>query len=123
MSKYEMIAEEVTKRIFQEDPTLIERYGERGRNQTFIDNMHHLDYLKTAMELNTSKIFTDYALWLRGILIKHGMTTQTLIDNFLFLEEELEKCMMVESEIRSAYIGLLGEAVSILRDVQGGEAQ
>lgn len=31
--------------------------------------------------------------------------------------------MMVESEIRSAYIGLLGEAVSILRDVQGGEAQ
>lgn len=122
MSHYERLAEEVTKRIFREDTTLMERYGERGRGQTFIDNMHHLDYLQTAMALNTAKVFTDYAIWLRGILIKHGMTTQTLIDNFLFLEEELDKNTQIEAEVSYAYINLLREAVSVLKELQGGEA-
>ncbi|NRG47373.1 hypothetical protein HRF87_21855 [Bacillus sp. CRN 9] len=119
MSRFETIAEEVTIRIYREDPTLIERYGKRGKEQTFTDNLHHLDYLKAASDLNSTAIFTDYAIWLNGILTKIGMTSQTLIDNFIYLDEALQNSPFVDHAEAAVYSRYLADAIQALQSMKG----
>ncbi|CEG28825.1 hypothetical protein [Bacillus sp. B-jedd] len=85
----EQIIDTVTAKIYEREPGLLERYGEKGKLKCKEDNLHHFNHLKTAYELNDKAVFTDYALWLNGILTKHGMSTQHLIDNFAIIEEVL----------------------------------
>ncbi|WP_145948141.1 hypothetical protein [Paenibacillus sp. Y412MC10] len=42
-------------------------------------------HLETALELDDSRVFSDYAVWLNGILNNYGMETHTLTDNFRYL--------------------------------------
>ncbi|WP_145027733.1 hypothetical protein [Paenibacillus sp. Y412MC10] len=46
-------------------------------------------HLETALELDDSRIFSDYAVWLNGILNTYGMETRTLTDNFRYLQQSL----------------------------------
>ena len=83
------IAHKATDVIYDREPALWERYGEKGKKKCLEDNEHHLKQLITATDLGQSKFFTDYAHWLNGILVKHGMSTKHLIDNFRILQELL----------------------------------
>ncbi len=107
---------QVTIRIYERDPSLKERYGEKGIAKCKADNQHHLDHLYTAAEMNDSTIFTDYTRWLNGILQKFHMGTQTLLDNYEILEEELNH--VPESDLslerREAYQALLLEGIQLL---------
>ncbi|GGB70287.1 hypothetical protein [Fictibacillus barbaricus] len=86
----DVMVERVTEKIYGKDPTLIERYGDKGRGKCIEDNHHHFKHLETAYELDNSKFFIDYALWLDGILQKFGMNTEHLMDNFSFIIDVLE---------------------------------
>ena len=85
-----VMVERVTEKIYEKDPTLIERYGDKGRRKCIEDNHHHFKHLETAYELDNSNFFIDYALWLDGILQKFGMNTELLMDNFSFIIDVLE---------------------------------
>lgn len=85
------VINEVTERIYKEDPSLTEKYGERGIEKCREDNEHHLRQLAAAHAIKDEKMFVDYALWLDGILQRHGMNTKHLTDNFRFLEEAFER--------------------------------
>ncbi|WP_368504281.1 hypothetical protein AB3N04_19855 [Alkalihalophilus sp. As8PL] len=80
--EYHPIIDEITKEIYQAFPELNEKYGEAGRKKCREDNQHHFHTLETAYQMDQEKIFVDYALWLNGILVKHGMSPKHLIDNF-----------------------------------------
>jgi hypothetical protein len=103
------MVEEVTKRIYEKDPTLTERYGEKGRAKCVEDNHHHFQHLETAHELDNVVFFTDYALWLNGILQKFGMSTQLLMDNFTFIIEVLKEADAEDPRI-DCYIDYLNTA-------------
>lgn len=107
---------QVTIRIFERDPSLLERYGEKGIHKCKADNQHHLDHLHTAAELQNSAIFTDYTRWLNGILLKFHMGTQTLLDNYEILVEELSHVSEsdLSTERREAYQALLLEGIQLL---------
>ncbi|MFC7372777.1 hypothetical protein ACFQPF_14005 [Fictibacillus iocasae] len=111
----EEIAYTVTERIYEQDPALLERYGEAGKRKCTEDNEHHLKHLQTAHELENEQFFTDYALWLNGILSKYGMNEQHLIDNFQLIDDVLlkEYSTFGESE---AYRNYLAAAVQSLKD-------
>jgi len=81
------IAQRATYTIYEREPELFERYGEKGKEKCLEDNHHHLKQLATSVELGNSKMFVDYAVWLNGILLRHGMSTRHLIDNFLILQQ------------------------------------
>mgnify|MGYP005609970033 FL=1 len=106
--------EKVTERIYALDPSLHERYGEKGKDKCRTDNQHHLDHLQTAFELENAKVLTDYTLWLNGILQKYGMKTQTLLDNFVVLKEELELLSDLPDRQKGMYRSYLAEAIDIL---------
>ena len=106
--------EKVTERIYALDPSLHERYGEKGKDKCRADNQHHLDHLQTTFELENAKVFTDYTLWLNGILQKYGMKTQTLLDNFVIIKEELEQISDMPDIKKKMYLSFLTDAIDIL---------
>ena len=113
--------EQVTERIYALDPSLQDRYGEKGKEKCRQDNQHHLDHLQTAYELNNPKVFTDYTLWLNGILQKFGMKTQTLLDNFTILKEELELISDMPDKKQNMYLSCLTDAIDILERAKAKE--
>jgi len=83
------LAEKATVEIYKREPSLLSRFGEEGKAKCLKDNEHHIKQLETALLLDNKQFFIDYALWLNGILTKHGMSTQHLIDNFTIMQQLL----------------------------------
>ncbi|MFC7365993.1 MULTISPECIES: hypothetical protein [Bhargavaea] len=109
----DMIVNQVTEKIYELEPALLERFGEPGKAKCREDNHHHMRHLQTAYNLNETKVFTDYAVWLDGILTKHGMNTKHLIDNFEIIRSLLEE---ETSEQAKTYRQYLTTAISTLKE-------
>ncbi|KZE36399.1 hypothetical protein AV656_14750 [Bhargavaea cecembensis] len=112
------IVNQVTEKIYELEPALLERFGDQGKAKCREDNHHHMKHLQTAYELNETKIFTDYAVWLNGILTRHGMNTKHLIDNF-----EIIRSLLTEdkSEQAESYRQALSKAIETLKEDDGTE--
>ncbi|PLT29669.1 hypothetical protein CUU66_11870 [Peribacillus deserti] len=108
------IINSVTELIYQNEPALFDRYGEKGKAKCKEDNHHHFKHLHTAYELADSQFFIDYAIWLNGILTKHGMETRHLTDNFSIIHEVLDQPELNQEDEIIAYLSYLEEAVQVL---------
>ncbi|PRO65953.1 hypothetical protein [Alkalicoccus urumqiensis] len=106
-----VIIDRVTEKIYKDDPTLWERYGQRGVDRCREDNEHHLRQLRAAYAVKSPQMVVDYAHWLNGILNRHGMTTAHLTANFRFLQEALREEKTEKAVVFSEY---LDEAVHSL---------
>ncbi|SEJ79786.1 hypothetical protein SAMN04488127_2836 [Bhargavaea ginsengi] len=112
------IVNQVTEKIYELEPALLERFGEQGKAKCREDNHHHMKHLQTAYALNEAKVFTDYAVWLNGILTRHGMKTKHLIDNYQIIRSLLAED---KSEQAESYYRYLSEAITTLEQVAGTE--
>jgi hypothetical protein len=110
------MVERVTEKIYENDPSLMDRYGEKGRTKCIEDNHHHFKHLETAYELDNEEFFIDYALWLDGILQKFGMTTELLMDNFSLIVDVLNEQDVKDTTRIEAYIDYLNKANNILSE-------
>jgi hypothetical protein len=108
------MVERVTEKIYKNDPSLMDRYGEKGRAKCIEDNHHHFKHLETAYELDNKGFFTDYALWLDGILQKFGMTTALLMDNFSIIIDVLNEQDVKNNPRVEVYIDYLNKANDVL---------
>ncbi|MGD7045625.1 hypothetical protein [Jeotgalibacillus proteolyticus] len=119
MRAIQPLAEQATERIYERYPSLIDRYGEQGKTKCYEDNVHHFRQLHSAYELKQAAFFIDYAVWLNGILSKHGMNEQHLIDNFKIMKEVLSASSQVEEEALPVYKTFLNQAISALTGHSG----
>ncbi|MFD1359685.1 hypothetical protein ACFQ4X_17445 [Fictibacillus halophilus] len=104
----------VTEKIYENDPSLMDRYGDKGRAKCIEDNHHHFKHLETAYELDNEEFFSDYALWLDGILQKFGMSTELLMDNFSIIIDVINEQDAKDTPRIKAYIDYLNKANNIL---------
>lgn len=114
MNAFNSIVDRVTEMIYKREPSLLDRFGERGKEKCREDNHHHMKHLQTAYELNNEAFFTDYAIWLDGILTKHGMTSQLLIDNFIILIDAVEETNDFSTQQKQCYTNYLTSAIGVL---------
>ncbi|MEK4027115.1 MULTISPECIES: hypothetical protein [Bacillaceae] len=106
------LAEKATAEIYKREPALLSRFGEEGKAKCLEDNNHHIKQLESALLLDNEQFFIDYALWLNGILTKHGMSTRHLIDNFTIIQQLLIENGEQENEKGLFY---LSEAIFALQ--------
>ncbi|CEG22167.1 hypothetical protein BN1080_01089 [Planococcus massiliensis] len=89
------IAKSTANQIYEAYPFLWDRFGERGFEHTEKDNLHHLDHLETAYDLNDKQVFLDYTIWLEKVLTSRNVGADLIIDNFErligFIEAEAEQ--------------------------------
>jgi hypothetical protein len=109
-----VMVERVTEKIYENDPTLMERYGDKGKTKCIEDNHHHFKHLETAFELDNAEFFADYALWLNGILQKFGISTEHLMDNFSIIIDLLNEYKNETNPKVEIYIDYLNRANDIL---------
>ncbi|WP_409291283.1 hypothetical protein [Peribacillus sp. SCS-37] len=114
------LAGQVTDKIYEKEPGLLDKFGEQGKTKCLEDNHHHFKHLRSSFELDNSKFFTDYAVWLNGILVRHGMETRHLIENLDLISEVLQCPECSGDKEAQAYLGYLAEACDILRNKQQG---
>jgi hypothetical protein len=115
-----IMVERVTEKIYENDPTLMERYGDKGKTKCIEDNHHHFKHLETASELDNAEFFTDYALWLDGILQKFGISTEHLMDNFSIIIDILNEYKNETNPKVEIYIDYLNRANDILGEKAKG---
>ncbi|UJF31299.1 hypothetical protein [Paenibacillus hexagrammi] len=106
---YADIIQLITEEIYEADPSLLEKYGERGKQKCKEDNEHHFKHLETAYALQSKQVFIDYAIWLNGILQKHGMSAQHLIENFERIARHISGRVEPEKEIK--FLAYLQEGI------------
>lgn len=82
----ELCADFATKAIYERYAKELQRFGERGRQTCRQDMLYHLDYLQGALVGSDPAIFTQYALWLKDVLISRGVPTAHLSTSFDFME-------------------------------------
>jgi hypothetical protein len=76
---------ELARRATQEmyrDPFWEERFGAGGRKLAAEDGDNHIRYLVQALEAGQADILTGYARWLQTALVKRGVCTAHLLENF-----------------------------------------
>lgn len=110
---YDPVVQALAKQIYQAYPSLTERYGDKGWKHTVEDNEHHFRHLEAAYTIGDKQVFTDYAIWLNGILTKHGMTTFLLIDNFERIPSVIQHQLGKEKE--TAFESYIEHAVEQLK--------
>ncbi|ACV57720.1 hypothetical protein [Alicyclobacillus acidocaldarius] len=113
-------AESVVEAMYADHAWLYERYGPRGRDKCLEDNLHHIRHLRTCYELRDTQFFTDYTLWLDGILRARGMETEHLLDNFLRMLDALGSFQSLDAEERQWYASCLQKGIERLRARQEG---
>jgi hypothetical protein len=117
--KYETVIHRSVKEIYVKYPELDEKFGERGREKCYEDNVYHFQYLETSAGLGSSKVFIDYALWLNSVLVSRGMSTDHLIDNFRSIITALEASPALEDG--DTFSEHLYQAIFALEDSDGTE--
>lgn len=117
--KYDSVIQRAVKEIYVKYPELDEKFGERGRQKCFEDNVYHFQYLETSSGLGSAKIFTDYALWLNSVLVSRGMSTDHLIDNFKSIIIALEAAPDMENG--DQFANHLYQAIHALEESDGTE--
>jgi hypothetical protein len=103
-----------------ENPFWMERYGERGRRHADEDSRYHVTYLQQALALGSPAVFTNYALWLRSVLVSRGMCSEHLAENYRLLADAILEAQLPDAE---AATRLLDDARQALRYSTGEAAR
>jgi hypothetical protein len=100
----EAIARAVTRRQYDEDPSLLDRHGERGREKTLQDMGHNIDQLVPAVDLGDPEMFAQYTRWLDSVLLSRGVATKYI-----------KRCYeLVIDEVRERYDPAEADAITTI---------
>lgn len=89
LEEKESLAREITRRLYESLPGLLERYGEEGRRKCLQDVRYNLEHLAPAVELERPEMFSGYVRWLDGLLRARGVATAELARSLELTEELL----------------------------------
>jgi MerR family transcriptional regulator, light-induced transcriptional regulator len=94
LSPIEALADEaadwITEQIYVRYAEVLSPFGARGRFQTRQDLRYHVEFLGAAVEVRAPGYFTDYVLWLAGVLRARGVPVQTLAESLQLLRRFFE---------------------------------
>jgi hypothetical protein len=92
------------------------RFGDRGRQHAEQDSAYHVKYVVAALRADDSRVFQNYAVWLRGVLAARGMCSWHLTESF----RELGIAMVDEGIAgRDRAISVLNDGARALDYVEG----
>lgn len=95
-------AEWVTGQIYARYAPVLMPFGARGRFQTRQDLRYHVEFLGAAVAVSAPVYFTDYVLWLNGVLRARGVPVQTLAELLhllkAFFEGRLEPALLASAQ-------------------------
>jgi hypothetical protein len=97
----ETLARSVTAALYLEFPDLIRKHGERGRAKCLQDMHYNIEHLIPAVDLQQPAMFSQYVLWLDGMLRARGVATR-----------DVRRCLeLLREETHNRYDAVEGQAI------------
>ena len=84
----EAIANHVTSLYLENNPQLELRW-KGARQKCTEDNRYHLDYLCEALSFGRPALFTEYIVWVAGLLARVNIPGEALASNLVLLRTTL----------------------------------
>jgi methanogenic corrinoid protein MtbC1 len=99
------LAQTVTEKQYELDPSLASRYGPEGRNKCLKDAAYHLTYLAEAISMNSPGLFCDYVGWAKVMLAARNIPAHDLAANLQCLIDALSHDLPAEeSALAASYV-------------------
>src|SRR5689334_3668093 len=95
------VATEVNQEFFRRHPDWEQRYGAAGVQRGFEDACYHLDYLATAVETASPRLFEAYARWTGRVLQSRGIDSAFVVESLQQIEDALQ------ARLKAAELSLL----------------
>ena len=109
LAEKELLAESVTRALYDEMPELTTRYGPVGREKCLQDLRFTIEHLIPAVDLGHPEMFATYVQWLDELLRARNVSTREVIRSLELLEgivRERFAADQAESIARSIRAGL-----------------
>jgi methanogenic corrinoid protein MtbC1 len=96
-SEFQVVAENVYQRHFDQDKKLEQEYDAYRKQKMFEDILHNLSFLEVSYNLEDDKLFHEYAIWLLELMIylmpdlSTNRIKEHMITHYTLLEEELKQ--------------------------------
>lgn len=98
------IAQLVTEAQFAADPSLRERFGDRGLRKCTEDCKRHLSYVSSAAAASSDALFTDYVGWAKVLLARLGLSDEDLSRNLILLRDAVRTSLGGDVGVSAARI-------------------
>ncbi len=92
------LAEIITERIYADEPGLMDRFGEIGREKSLRDVKYNLTYLAEAIHASSPSLFADYLSWLKVVLADYPGLSEGLANHILHTQTVLLESLPQEME-------------------------
>jgi len=89
VEKSNELAQQITRLHFEQNPTLLERYGELGKKRCYEDAVFHLNFLAEALTMNLPDMYANYILWAASMLQSRNVPETDLDDNLDFVQQAI----------------------------------
>jgi hypothetical protein len=86
LAEKELLAESVTRALYDEMPGLTARYGPVGREKCLQDLRFTIEHLIPAVDLGQPEMFASYVQWLDDLLRARHVSTREVIRSLELLE-------------------------------------
>jgi hypothetical protein len=79
LAEKELLAESVTRALYDEMPELTTRYGPAGREKCLQDLRFTIEHLIPAVDLGQPEMFASYVQWLDELLRARNVSTHEVV--------------------------------------------
>lgn len=93
------IASAATEKQFDSDPTLLRRYGEKGKAKCTEDARRHLSYLSSSVSHGSPGLFTDYIKWAKILVTRLGLSAEDIARNLEYLRESVQESLPADAAL------------------------
>ena len=105
LAEKELLAESVTRALYDEMPELTVRYGPSGREKCLQDLRFTIEHLIPAVDLGQPEMFASYVQWLDDLLRARNVPTREVVRSLELTERIVrERLALDEAETISRCI-------------------
>ena len=105
LAEKELLAESVTRALYDEMPELAMRYGAVGREKCLQDLRFTIEHLIPAVDLGQPEMFASYVGWLDELLRARNVSTHEVIRSLALTERVVrERFAADQAETIARYI-------------------
>ena len=108
LAEKELLAESVTRALYEEMPELAGRYGPVGREKCLQDLRFTIEHLIPAVDLGQPEMFASYVRWLDDLLRARNVSTGEVVRSLELVERIVRERLAAD------------EAEAISRSIRAG---
>ena len=113
LARKDEIATATTTLLYQRQPRLLEKYGDRGRAKCLQDMRYTVEHLTPAVAMDDPQLFVQYVRWLVNMLAPRNIPADDVHDSLVAMRDVLA---LLEPAHRAAFDACMTPAIALFTE-------